>query len=193
MHIKSICVFCGASDRGRDSHRKAAYDLGAMLAQHKIRLVYGGGHIGLMGVAADAALEHEGEVTGVIPKFLKDMEVGHDGCTKLIITESMHERKQRMAELSDAFVILPGGLGTLDEAFEILTWRQLRLHDKPVIFVNIDNFWSPLLDMIDYQISENYVRAEHRRLYDVATRIEDILPMIERSPNVSIPLESGLI
>lgn len=164
-----------------------------MLAQHKIRLVYGGGHIGLMGVAADAALEHEGEVTGVIPKFLKDMEVGHDGCTELIITESMHERKQRMAELSDAFVILPGGLGTLDEAFEILTWRQLRLHDKPVIFVNIDNFWSPLLDMIDYQISENYVRAEHRRLYDVATRIEDILPMIERSPNVSIPLESGLI
>jgi uncharacterized protein (TIGR00730 family) len=134
-----------------------------------------------MGIVADSVLEHDGDVTGIIPQFLMDMEVGHDGCTELIITKSMHERKQRMAELSDAFVILPGGLGTLDEAFEILTWRQLRLHDKPVIFVNVDDFWSPLLAMIDNQITENYVRAEHRRLYDVVARIEDILPMVKRS------------
>ena len=186
---KSICVYCGSSDRGRDSHRTAAYDLGATLAQNQIRLVYGGGDIGLMGIVADSVLEHDGDVTGVIPQFLMDMEVGHDGCTELIITKNMHERKQRMAELSDAFVILPGGLGTLDEAFEILTWRQLRLHDKPVIFVNVDDFWSPLLAMIDNQITENYVRAEHRHLYDVVARIEDILPMIERSLGADISTE----
>ena len=142
-----------------------------------------------MGVVADSVLEHDGAVTGIIPQFLMDMEGGHDGCTELIITKSMHERKQRMAEVSDAFAILPGGLGTLDEAFEILTWRQLRLHDKPIIFVNIDDFWSPLLDMIDNQIAENYVRAEHRRLYGVVECVEDLLPTIERSPSAGIPPE----
>lgn len=190
---KSVCVYCGSSDRGRDSHQRAAQDLGATLAQQGIRLVYGGGHVGLMGITADAALAHNGEVTGIIPQFLKDMEVGHGGCTELIVTETMHERKRRMVELSDAFVILPGGLGTLDETFEILTWRQLRLHDKPIIFVNIDEFWSPLLDLIDNQIAENYVRAEHRRLYDVVDSVADILPAIERSPVAAVPLESSRV
>ena len=115
---KSVCVYCGSSDRGRDSHQTAAQDLGGTLAKRGIRLVYGGGHVGLMGITADAALQHNGEVIGIIPQFLKDMEVGHGGCTELIVTETMHERKRRMVELSDAFVILPGGLGTLDETFE---------------------------------------------------------------------------
>ncbi|MBT5108813.1 MAG: TIGR00730 family Rossman fold protein [Rhodospirillaceae bacterium] len=190
---KSVCVYCGSSDRGRDSHQTAAQDLGGTLAKRGIRLVYGGGHVGLMGITADAALQHNGEVIGIIPQFLKDMEVGHGGCTELIVTETMHERKRRMVELSDAFVILPGGLGTLDETFEILTWRQLRLHDKPVIFVNIDEFWSPLLDLIDSQIAENYVRAEHRRLYDVVDCVADVLPAIERSPTAAVPLDSDRV
>ncbi|MBL4720783.1 MAG: TIGR00730 family Rossman fold protein [Alphaproteobacteria bacterium] len=178
----SICVYCGSSDQGPDSHRQAAQDLGETLARNKIRLVYGGGQIGLMGATADAALANGGEVIGIIPQFLKDLEVGHAGCTELIVTDTMHERKRKMVELSDAFAILPGGLGTLDETFEILTWRQLRLHDKPIILVNIDDYWSPLLALIENQINENYVRAEHRRLYEVVDRVEDILPAITRSP-----------
>jgi hypothetical protein len=189
----SVCVYCGSSSRGRESHKTAAHNLGETLAQEGIRLVYGGGHVGLMGIAADAALNNNGEVTGIIPQFLKDMEVGHGGCTELIVTETMHERKRRMVELSDAFVILPGGLGTLDETFEILTWRQLRLHDKPIIFVNIDDFWSPLLGLIDSQIAEHYVRAEHRRLYDVVDTVADILPAIKRSPAAAVPLESDRV
>ena len=187
----SVCVYCGSSSR--ESHKTAAHNLGETLAQEGIRLVYGGGHVGLMGIAADAALNNNGEVTGIIPQFLKDMEVGHGGCTELIVTETMHERKRRMVELSDAFVILPGGLGTLDETFEILTWRQLRLHDKPIIFVNIDDFWSPLLGLIDSQIAEHYVRAEHRRLYDVVDTVADILPAIKRSPAAAVPLESDRV
>jgi uncharacterized protein (TIGR00730 family) len=177
---KSICVYCGSSDKGRASHREATLALGETLARNNVRLVYGGGHVGLMGAVADAALNAGGEVTGIIPQFLKDMEVGHGGCTELIVTETMHDRKQQMAALSDAFVILPGGLGTLDETFEILTWRQLGLHDKPIILVNIDDYWSPLLALINNQISENYVRAEHQRLYEVVDNVADVLPVISQ-------------
>ena len=137
-NIQSVCVYCGSASDGPESHRNAAAQLGAALAENNIRLVFGGGHVGLMGIAADAALAAGGEVIGVIPDFLRDRELGHEGCDDLIVTPSMHSRKQKMAELSDGFAILPGGLGTLDEAFEIITWKQLNLHDKPIVIADID-------------------------------------------------------
>lgn len=191
--IKTLCVYCGSSGDVRESHRSAATELGTRMAAAGIRLIYGGGRIGLMGLVADAVLEGGGAVTGVIPKFLKAREVGHTGCTELVVTENMHDRKFRMAALADAIVILPGGLGTLDETFEILTWKQLNLHDKPVVFADIDGFWSPLIGFIESQITENYVRAEHRKMFSVAATVADIFPLLESIPTSGISLEAKWI
>jgi hypothetical protein len=188
--IHSLCVYCGSSKRGSPSHIDAARDLGKVLAESGVRLVYGGGHVGLMGVAADAVLDNGGEVVGVIPKFLEKLEVGHSACTELFVTDNMHDRKLKMATLSDAFAILPGGLGTLDETFEILTWKQLELHDKPVVLVNIDGFWDPLTCLIESQIAENYVRSEHRSLYRVVPSVADVIPTIQSMPPARFSLES---
>ena len=132
----AICLYCGSSPKTRDSHREAAAEFGSLLARNNISLVYGGGSVGLMGLAADAALAAGGDVIGVIPEFLVRRKISHNTCTALYMTATMHERKQRMVQLSDAFVILPGGIGTLDEAFEIITWKQLHLHKKPIILAN---------------------------------------------------------
>ena len=180
--IRSLCVYCGASDRGSEDHRDAAIRFGAILAQARVRLIFGGGRIGLMGLMADAALQAGGEVVGIIPKFLDQVEVGHYACTQLIITANMHERKERMAEMSDGFVILPGGLGTLDETFEILTWKQLQLHDKPIVLANVDGFWDPLVGLIDNLGAENYSHAENRALFSVVDSVEDVLPALEAMP-----------
>ncbi|MDA0663078.1 MAG: TIGR00730 family Rossman fold protein [Proteobacteria bacterium] len=191
--IKSICVYCGSSSNIRESHRAAAREFGTRIGTAGIRLVFGGGRVGLMGLVADAALESGGAVTGVIPRFLKAREVGHKGCTELIVTENMHDRKLRMAALADAIVVLPGGLGTLDEAFEILTWKQLGLHDKPVVFANIDGFWTHLVRLIENQIAENYVRETERSLFSVASTVADILPLLETLPAATISLEEKWI
>lgn len=188
--ITSLCVYCGSSKRGRASHLDAAQALGETLAREGISLVYGGGRVGLMGIVADAVLSNGGEVAGVIPKFLEQMEVGHADCTELHVTENMHDRKLKMATLADAFAILPGGLGTLDETFEILTWKQLELHDKPVVLVNVDGFWDPLTALIDGQIAEHYVRAEHRALYDIVPTVADVIPAIQAMPPARFSLES---
>ena len=176
--IKSICLYCGSSSNTRNTHRNAAHEFGALLGREEITLVFGGGRVGLMGVAADAALDSGGNVVGVIPDFLAKREVGHGACTELHTTNTMHERKQKMAELSDAFVILPGGVGTLDETFEIITWRQLGLHTKPVIFVNIDGYWDPLLILLKQMADEHYVPQPEGELYTFVSSIEDILPAI---------------
>jgi len=141
--VRSLCVYCGSSGRGREVHKVAAMRLGKTLARAGVRLVFGGGQVGLMGITAQAALSEGGKVTGIIPKFLDEIEVGLKGCTELIITPDMHTRKQKMAEMADGFVVLPGGLGTLDETFEILTWKQLGLHDKPIVLVDIEGYWRP--------------------------------------------------
>ena len=188
--ISSLCVYCGSSKRGRPSHLEAAQELGGTLARAGIRLVYGGGRVGLMGIVADAVLNNGGEVVGVIPKFLEQMEVGHADCTELYVTDNMHDRKLKMATLADGFAILPGGLGTLDETFEILTWKQLELHDKPIVLVNVDGFWDPLTTLIDSQISEKYVRAEHRALYQVAPTVADVIPTIREMAPARFSLES---
>lgn len=177
--IQSLCVYCGSSMKGRDSHKQAATRLGTLLAKAGVRLVFGGGQVGLMGLTAGATLAAGGQVTGIIPKFLDEIEVGLRGCTDLIITPDMHTRKQKMAELSDAFVVLPGGLGTLDETFEILTWKQLGLHQKPVIIVDIDDYWAPLGALVDNLIEENYARAENRALYRFVDSVEEVLPALE--------------
>jgi hypothetical protein len=188
--IRSVCVYCASSSRGPESHKEAARLLGRLLAENNIRLIFGGGHVGLMGTTADAALAAGGEVTGVIPGFLRDLELAHDGCDELIVSDSMHSRKQKMAELSDGFVILPGGLGTLDEAFEIITWRQLGLHDKPIVVVDLDGYWQPLQALVDHIGANNYMRPNEAPLFQMVARIEDILPALRAAPAERQPIET---
>jgi uncharacterized protein (TIGR00730 family) len=162
--MKSVCVFCGSSPGANPIYWEAAVALGHELAQRSLRLVYGGGNIGLMGAVADAVLEAHGQVIGVIPQQLVDREVGHHGITELIIVGSMHERKARMAELADAFIALPGGFGTIEEFVEVLTWAQLGLHAKPCGLLNVLGFYDPLLSFFDHALDQRFLRAEHRRL-----------------------------
>ena len=178
----SLCVYCG-SGLGVDSrHVEAARDLGRLLAARRIRLIYGGARIGLMGTLADAALSAGGEVVGIIPGHLDKTELGHRGATELIVVDSMHRRKYMMFELSDAFAILPGGLGTLDEAFEMLTWRKLGLHDKPVLLVDIAGYWQSLLRLIDHVIAQGFAAPTDRDLYKVVSTVEELVQAVETAP-----------
>ncbi len=160
--MKSICVYCGSNAGSKPRYANRAAALGDRLAKDGLRLVYGGGNVGLMGIVADAVLSAGGEVTGVIPKQLADWEVAHRGVTSLEIVGSMHERKSRMFELSDAFVALPGGFGTMEEIFEMLTWRQLGIGNKPCAFLDIDGFYEPLIGMIDRMVGERFLHADQR-------------------------------
>jgi uncharacterized protein (TIGR00730 family) len=180
--LHALCVYCGASGRGDPRHRDLATELGRMAAERGVGIVFGGGHVGMMGAVADGALAAGGRVTGVIPRHLLVREAGHRGLTEMIVVESMHARKQRMVELSDAFCILPGGLGTLDEMFEILTWRQLELHDKPVVVLNYDGFWDPLVNLLEHLIGAGYTHREHARLWQVVTRPEQVFDLLSMAP-----------
>lgn len=180
--MKSLCVFCGSSFGHRELFRETATELGRRLAKNGIRLVYGGGNVGLMGVVANAALAHGGEVTGVIPQFLKDWEVAHLDVTELHVTQTMHERKALMAERVDGFVALPGGFGTLDELFEILTWKQLRLHAKPIVLLNVGGFFDPLVAMVDKMVAEGYVSAQSRQLLQIAATLDDVFDLLAHRP-----------
>jgi uncharacterized protein (TIGR00730 family) len=180
--VRSVCVYCGSSSRGPGRHRADAIAFGKALALADIQLVYGGGHVGLMGLMADAALSAGGRVIGVIPADLIKAEVGHGRVTRLVVTKSMHARKMAMFRRSDAFVVLPGGPGTLDEFFEILTWRQLRFHDKPIVLVESRGYWKPLLELIDWIIRNGYARAGFRRLFKVVKTIDDVLPALKAAP-----------
>jgi uncharacterized protein (TIGR00730 family) len=178
----SLCVYCG-SGLGVDSrHLEAARDLGRLLAARRIRLIYGGARIGLMGTMADAALAAGGEVVGIIPGHLDKTELGHRGATELIVVDSMHRRKYMMFELSDAFAILPGGLGTLDEAFEMMTWRKLGLHDKPILLVDIAGYWQSLLRLIDHVIAQGFAAPTDRELYKVVSTVEELVQAVETAP-----------
>lgn len=185
--ITSLCVYCGSSDRGDERHRDWAGDLGREAAGREISIVFGGGHVGLMGVVADAALAAGGEVIGVIPEHLQMRELGHGGLTRLEVVESMHSRKARMCALADAFCVLPGGLGTLDEAFEIVTWKQLRLHDKPIVLLNQAGFWQPLLDLVRHQVAEGYVRPQHAELFAVAESVAEVFEVLAAAPEPCAP------
>ena len=160
--MKTICVYCGSNAGSDPAYATQAKALGARLAADNIALVYGGGNVGLMGIVADAVLEHGGEVIGVIPQQLVDWEVAHKGVTRLEVVDSMHTRKQRMFDLSDGFIALPGGFGTLDEMFEMLTWRQLGIGDKPCAFLDVEGFYTPLMGMIDRMVEERFLHPEQR-------------------------------
>ena len=160
--MRSVCVYCGSNAGSRPVYAERAAALGTRLAQEGFALVYGGGNVGLMGVVADAALAAGGEVVGVIPEQLVNWEVAHRGVTRLEVVANMHERKARMFDLSDAFVALPGGFGTMDEMFEMLTWRQLGLGDKPCAFLDVDGFYAPLVAMMDRMVSERFLHADQR-------------------------------
>ena len=171
----AVAVFCGSRTGNNPAYRAAAEALGRGLAEAGIRLVYGGGGIGLMRVVADAALAAGGSVLGVIPEFLTRLEVAHERTTELVITDSMHSRKQRMFQEADAFVSMPGGLGTMDETIEIITWRQLRLHNKPVLICNVADSAKPLLAAIEAAIAAGFAAPEARRLYEVLEGVPALL------------------
>ena len=162
--VRSICVFCGSSFGNHPAYRDLAHAAGAAIAHRGLRLVYGGGRVGLMGVAADAALAAGGTVIGVIPASLVEQEVEHTGLSELHITDTMHERKALMADLSDGFLALPGGYGTLDELCEILTWSQLGIHAKPAALLGTLGFWQPLLDAFDRIVATGFLRPAHREM-----------------------------
>lgn len=162
--MKRICVFCGSRPGVRPAYRAAAEAVGGLLAERGIELVYGGGNVGLMGIVADACLAAGGRVVGVIPRALLEWEVGHEGLTRLEVVDSMHTRKARMAELADGFIALPGGLGTFEELFEILTWAQLGFHSKPIGLLNVEAYYQPLVQMMERGVSEGFMKAENRGL-----------------------------
>ena len=181
MSISRVCVYCGSAGAVGEIYRDAARDLGRALAGAGIEIVFGGGRIGLMGLLADAALDAGGRVVGIIPGALRDAELAHPGLTELVITGSMHERKRVMAERSDAFAVLPGGIGTLDEMFEIVTWRQLGLHDKPVFLVDIDGYWQPLRALLDHLVAQGFAAPLVPRLLEVVPSVPELMGVLRHA------------
>lgn len=179
MKLESLCVYCGSSVGSEPQFMAAAEGFGRLMAKAEVRLIYGGGGVGLMGAVARSALAEGGQVTGIIPKFLTEIEVQLDDVSELIVTDSMHARKQLMFERSQGFVALPGGIGTLEETVEMLTWAQLGRHSYPIVIANLNGFWDPLIELLDHIIKTGFARSDIRRIYSVVDRIEDILPRIE--------------
>lgn len=173
--IRNICVYCGSNPGKRPEYREGAVNLAEALVNEDIGLVYGGGSVGLMGILADAVLERGGKVTGVIPEDLVRREVGHEGLTELRVVDSMHERKATMSELSDGYIAMPGGLGTLEELFEMLTWAQLGIHRKPVAALNIDGYYDQLVSFLDHGVEQGFIKAPHRNMLMVEEDPADLL------------------
>lgn len=176
--IRNVCVYCGSGPGIDPVYASAAHTFGRLLADADVGLVYGGGSLGLMGITAKSTLEHGGHVTGIIPDFLIKREMMLEDVQDLIVTQDMHERKMEMFDRSDAFVALPGGVGTLEELIEMSTWRQLGRHTKPIILANIAGFWDPLLDLLDHMRAQEFIRSNLEVHMDVVNRAEDILPTI---------------
>jgi uncharacterized protein (TIGR00730 family) len=180
--IRSVCVFCGSSSGSRPEHADSARRLGAALARRGLELVYGAGHVGLMGILADAALAAGGRVVGVIPQALVQRELAHTGLTEIHVVRTMHERKALMADRAGAFLALPGGFGTADELFEILTWAQLGIHDRPVGLLNVAGYFDALLAWLDRAVEEHFLREQHRRALLVADEPEALLDAVLARP-----------
>jgi hypothetical protein len=191
--IKSVCVYCGSSTTSDPKFDAPAIALGTALAKAGVTTVYGGGSPGLMGKVADAAINAGGKCVGIIPEHILRLEIRHNNLTELHVVNSMHERKQMMAERADAFVVLPGGIGTLDETFEILTWKYLGVHDKPVIIANIDGYWDFFQDAFDHMKKFGFVRDEHCRTYQMATTIEDVMNIITKVGTTSTRVQTEKI
>ena len=173
MSIRNIAVFCASANGADPAYQTAADDLGRALADHNIGIIYGGAKVGLMCAVAESALAHGGRVVGVIPEVLVDLEVAHHGVTELHVVDTMHTRKALMGEKSDAFVIMPGGFGTLEEMFEVLAWQTLKLHDKPIVLMNINGFYDQLLGFLDHAVAEGMLKQKSREILLVANSVED--------------------
>ncbi len=177
--MKSITVFCGSSNGNQETFRQHAYKLGQTLAEKKIRLIYGGASIGLMGAVADGALSNGGKVTGILPHFLQAKEIAHHGLSDLILVDSMHERKMKMHDLCNGVIALPGGFGTLEELFEMLTWGQLGLHHKPVGLLNINGFYDPLINLIQSMVDKEFLKETNQQMLLISNNAEDLLKKME--------------
>ena len=175
----SIAVFCGSRYGNHPAYRAACLSLGKGLATAGMRLVYGGGQVGLMGVVADAVIANGGDVLGIIPEFLQRREVAHQGPVALVVTDTMHDRKRQMFEAADVFVAMPGGLGTFDETIEITTWRQLALHDKPILICDVEGWAQPYLAMLDAAITQGFAAPETARLYQTVTDVPELLARLQ--------------
>ena len=184
--VRSLSVFCGSSSGINGRHRDAAAALGAILAEEGVELVFGGARIGLMGVLADAALGAGGRVVGVMPESLNSRELAHPNVQDMRVVASMHARKQKMFEISDACAVLPGGFGTLDETFEIITWKQIGLHDKPIVLVDSDGYWKPLGALLDHVIGEGFALPDDRTLFTVVDAAGDVLPALAALPEPTL-------
>lgn len=179
-HVKSVTVYCGTGSEVDPVYKLGAAEVGTLLGQSGVRLVYGGGSVGLMGIVSESCMKAGGKVMGIIPGHLSAKEGQKHDITELVVVDSMHERKQMMVEHSDGFVVLPGGMGTLDETFEILTWKYLRLHDKPVVFVNLKGYFDPLFALIDNMVAEGFTPYWHTTLYDVASHPLEVLTLLQK-------------
>ena len=180
--IKDVCVYCASSQQARPVFYQAAAELGQQLAEAGIRITYGGGAVGLMGTIADAALAAGGQVLGVLPEFMKELEWGHSELTEMVITTDMHERKMRMIRDVDAIVALPGGCGTLEELLEAITWKRLALHGKPIVLLNTEGFYEPLIAMLQRSIDEKFMRPEHACMWSAVDHAAEVLPAIDNAP-----------
>jgi uncharacterized protein (TIGR00730 family) len=180
--IRALCVYCGSSGAVAAPYREAASELGANLAAAGVEIIFGGGRVGLMGLLADAALAKGGRVTGIIPARLRDAELAHPGIGELMVVDSMHERKRVMAARADAFAVLPGGIGTLDETFEILSWKQLGLHDKPIFLVDIEGYWATLRALLDDIVARGFAQPQTHRLLRVVPTVAALMASLAEEP-----------
>ena len=181
--IKNVCVYCGSSSNVDEAFKEAATKLGKLIASEKWGVVYGGGRVGLMGLVADSALQNGAYVTGIIPSHIEEREVQHDELSELHVVDTMHVRKQMMVDRSQAFVILPGGLGTLDELFELLTWKQLGLHDKPIVIVNMNGYWQKMLDATQNIANEGFMRQEDLTMFTVVQSVDEVPEALKNAPS----------
>lgn len=186
--IKSICVYCASSTKIDNVYFEAAQQLGTLLGEKKIRLINGAGRMGLMAATSNAALAQGGEVVGIIPTFMIEQGWHHTGLTQLIEVPTMHERKEAMAQMSDAVIALPGGCGTLEELLEIITWKQLGLYLNPIIILNTNGYFTPLLEMLQKALSENFMRAQHGNIWSVANTPEEALEQIYNTPRWDVSI-----
>jgi uncharacterized protein (TIGR00730 family) len=182
--IKKVCVYCSSSSKIDKQYIEAGKDLGRILAKHNLELVYGGGSVGLMGVLADTVLENGGKVIGVIPEFMCEVEWQHNGISELILTKNMHERKEKMAQMTDAIVALPGGCGTLEELLEIITWKQLGIHSLPIVIVNTNNYYKHLIAQLQQSADEMFMRPEHLKMWQVVNSPKELIEAINNQENV---------
>ena len=185
--LQAVCVFCGSNYGTNGVFRKAAAEFGKVLADNKIRLVYGGGGVGLMGQMAEATHEAGGKITGIVPRALARIELQYQGADEKIVTENMHDRKRNMFDLADAFVVLPGGIGTLEETVEVLSWAYLGFHHKPILLLNIDDYWKPFLALMDHVIEQGFAKPDilpnpsPDELVLVVDQVKEVLPILERA------------